>query len=67
MNIFDYEASDGKEFFMTFEDKEDRTIFSLLRLRLPETDKNIDAEIAKLYEFLPELAGAALIREIHTF
>jgi hypothetical protein len=40
---------------MTFEDKEDRTIFSLLRLRLPEIDKNIDTETAKLYELIPEL------------
>lgn len=67
MNIFDYEASDWKEFFMTFEDKEDRTIFSLLRLRLPEIDKNIDTETAKLYELIPELKWAAIIREIHTF
>lgn len=67
MNIFDYEASDWKEFFLTFEDKDDRTIFSLLRLRLPETDKNIDTETAKLYALIPELTWAALIREIHTF
>ena len=33
---FWYEASDWKEFFLTFEDPSDRTIFSLLRLRLPE-------------------------------
>jgi histone acetyltransferase (RNA polymerase elongator complex component) len=32
-----YEASGWTEYFMTFEDKEDRTIFSLLRLRLPGT------------------------------
>lgn len=61
MNIFDYEASDWKEFFMTFEDKEDRTIFSLLRLRLPWLENN------EVYSLLPELAGAAIIREIHTF
>ncbi|MDD4151547.1 MAG: tRNA uridine(34) 5-carboxymethylaminomethyl modification radical SAM/GNAT enzyme Elp3 [Candidatus Gracilibacteria bacterium] len=61
MNIFDYKASDGKEFFMTFEDKEDRTIFSLLRLRLPGLKNN------EIYSLLPEIAGAALIREIHTF
>lgn len=30
-----YEASDGIEYFMTYEDPEDRTIFSLLRLRIP--------------------------------
>ena len=61
MNIFDYEASDWKEFFMTFEDKDDRTIFSLLRLRLPGLKNN------EIYSVIPELNWAALIREIHTF
>ena len=32
-----YASSDGTEVFLTFEDPEDRTIFSLLRLRLPST------------------------------
>jgi len=35
MNTYKYEASDGIEYFLTFEDKEDRTIFSLLRFRIP--------------------------------
>ncbi|USN58623.1 MAG: hypothetical protein H6767_00435 [Candidatus Peribacteria bacterium] len=30
-----YEASGGMEYFLTFEDPTDRTIFSLLRLRIP--------------------------------
>ncbi|NVP17448.1 tRNA uridine(34) 5-carboxymethylaminomethyl modification radical SAM/GNAT enzyme Elp3 [Candidatus Gracilibacteria bacterium] len=60
LNDFKYEASDGIEHFLTFEDQEDRTIFSLLRLRLPSENKEI-------IEVLPELKGAALIREIHTF
>ncbi|MDD3646085.1 MAG: tRNA uridine(34) 5-carboxymethylaminomethyl modification radical SAM/GNAT enzyme Elp3 [Candidatus Gracilibacteria bacterium] len=60
MHTFEYDASNGKEYFLTFEDPEDRTIFSLLRLRLPLVDKDI-------LEVLPELNGAALIREIHTF
>jgi len=62
IHIFEYEASGWKEYFITFEDKEDRTIFSLLRLRLPKINKN-----NKLYKLLPELKNAALIREIHTF
>ena len=36
LNIYEYEASSWKEYFLTFEDPFDRTIFSLLRLRLPE-------------------------------
>jgi len=61
LNIFEYEASDGKEFFLTFEDKNDRTIFSLLRLRLPGFKND------EIYSVLPELKWASLIREVHTF
>ena len=55
LNTYEYEASWWKEYFMTFEDKEDRTIFSLLRLRFP--GKTI----------IPELEWSSIIREIHTF
>lgn len=60
LNDFTYEASWWKEHFLTFEDSNDRTIFSLLRLRLP--GKN-----SEIIEVLPELEWCALIREIHTF
>ncbi len=60
IHTFEYEASDWKEYFLTFEDPEDRTIFSLLRLRLPWINKEV-------LEVLPELEWCALIREIHTF
>ena len=60
LNDYSYEASDWYEHFMTFEDPEDRTIFSLLRLRLPK-------EYKEIIEVLPELKWAAIIREIHTF
>jgi len=39
-----YEASDGIEYFMTYEDPEDRTIFSLLRLRIPSSIVNPDSQ-----------------------
>lgn len=35
LKVLEYEASDGIEYLLTFEDPEDRTIFSLLRLRIP--------------------------------
>lgn len=60
LKTFEYEASGWKEYFMTFEDPDDRVIFSLMRLRLP----NIDKEILKV---IPELEWCAIIREIHTF
>jgi histone acetyltransferase (RNA polymerase elongator complex component) len=40
LHDFPYEASDGMEHFLTIEDPQDRTIFSLLRLRLPGTNSN---------------------------
>ena len=54
LHIFKYEASKWKEYFLTFEDQADRTIFSLLRLRLWNN-------------ILKELKWCAIIREIHTF
>jgi len=60
LNIFEYKASKWKEFFMTFEDPDDRIIFSLMRLRLPEENKS-------LVSVIPELEWCAIIREIHTF
>ena len=50
----DYEASDGKEVFLSYEDKENDILVALLRLRNGET-------------FRSELEGAALIRELHVF
>ncbi|MDD2870694.1 MAG: tRNA uridine(34) 5-carboxymethylaminomethyl modification radical SAM/GNAT enzyme Elp3 [Candidatus Gracilibacteria bacterium] len=60
LHNYEYDASKGKEYFLTFEDPDDRTIFSLLRLRLPGIDKEI-------LNVIPELEGCAIIREIHTF
>ena len=60
INDVRYEASGWIEHFLTFEDKEDRTIFSLLRLRLPTRNE-------KILEVLPVLEWCAIIREIHTF
>ncbi|MCD5380870.1 tRNA uridine(34) 5-carboxymethylaminomethyl modification radical SAM/GNAT enzyme Elp3 [Candidatus Gracilibacteria bacterium] len=96
LHNYTYEASDGLEHFITFEDPEDRTIFSLLRLRLPEGDKTANSPLTdivdvvnsqsiesalipnfhdqtytetinQMHEYLPELKGASIIREIHTF
>ena len=65
------------EYFLTFEDKEDKTIFSLLRLRLPSTwpsDLPIDwkkvplkDKVSDIPDVLPELNWCAIIREVHTF
>ena len=68
LHTYRYEASDGVEYFLTFEDPEDRTIFSLLRFRVPSFSySTADETASKVLELLPELQGSALIREIHTF
>lgn len=72
LNICKYAASDWTEYFMTFEDPEDRTIFSLLRFRLPWKPhpwipSPWQEKEATILDVLPELEWAALIREIHTF
>jgi len=51
-----YNASEGKEIFLSFENKKRSKIFSLLRLRIPSPDKGIRT-----------LRDSAIIREIHTY
>ncbi|MCP4523868.1 MAG: tRNA uridine(34) 5-carboxymethylaminomethyl modification radical SAM/GNAT enzyme Elp3 [Candidatus Gracilibacteria bacterium] len=71
LHDYHYEASNGYEHFLTFEDPTDRTIFSLMRLRLPgytpSTGISVSSSQKELFNLMPELKGAALIREIHTF
>ncbi len=61
LHEIDYKANEWVEHFLTFEDPEDRTIFSLLRLRIPS--QHFSGE----KHFIPELQDTAIIREIHTF
>lgn len=60
LRVREYEASNGQEFFLSFED-EAGALYGLLRLRLPS--QIIDGA----RHFLPELQGAAIIRELHTY
>jgi len=57
----DYLASNGKEIFLSFENKGRTKLFSFLRLRIPSFD------IKKIYKIFPVLENSALIREIQTF
>ncbi len=50
------ETLGGKELFLSFESSEN--LFSMLRLRLPNKDEEMIFE---------ELAGAAIVREVHTY
>jgi len=51
----DYEASEGKEVFLSFENEKRTKLYSLLRLRIPSQT------------ILPILKNSAIIREIHTY
>lgn len=57
----DYFASQGKEIFLSLEDKKREKVFSFLRLRIPSQ------VFKKEKHFLPVLQDAALIREIQTY
>jgi len=54
MKISEYDASNGKEFFLQFVNK-DNILFGLLRLRFPDKP------------FMEELKGCAIVREIHVY
>jgi len=60
--VEEYKTLGGIEYFITFEDKERKAVFGFLRLRIP-TEK----QDAKLSEYLPEIKGAAFVRELHVY
>jgi elongator complex protein 3 len=59
LHIDEYDASDGKELFIVFSSKDRSTLYAFCRLRLPGNE-NAESQF-------PELHGAAIIRELHTF
>ncbi len=54
----DYEASEGKEIFLSYENKTRTQLYSLLRLRIPSPSEHC---------VLPVLKNVAIIREVHTY
>jgi elongator complex protein 3 len=54
----DYQASEGTEIFLSFENESKTKLFSLLRLRVPG---------ANAKPVFPVLKNSALVREIHTY
>jgi histone acetyltransferase (RNA polymerase elongator complex component) len=58
--IREYEASHGKELFISFEINNKKTILAFLRLRLPYPKSS-----EKIV--FPELQGSALMRELHVY
>ena len=61
LNIKEFDASDGKEFFITYDDMKRDKLCSLLRLRFSSYS------LKGQPHFIKELEGAALVREVHTY
>ncbi len=65
----DYNASNGKEIFLSFEDRERKNIYSLLRLRINSGVHSLECILRQAqdddYRLKPELQ--AIIREVHTY
>ncbi|MEK7524140.1 MAG: tRNA uridine(34) 5-carboxymethylaminomethyl modification radical SAM/GNAT enzyme Elp3 [Patescibacteria group bacterium] len=61
LRIMDYEASQGREFFLSFDDASRDKLCALLRLRFSSYS------LQGKKHFIKELEGAALLRELHTY
>jgi elongator complex protein 3 len=58
LQIRKYQANQGTEYFLSYESRDEKVLYAFLRLRLPNNTKE---------SLIPELSGAALIRELHTY
>jgi elongator complex protein 3 len=59
----DFEAADGREIFLSFEDPATDRLAALLRLRIPGQF----SPVSPVLPVFPALRGAALVRELHTY
>lgn len=68
-----YKASNGTEYFLSFNSPDDKLLYAFLRLRLPKDPKpslnqvQDDALMLQDDIIIPELIDAAIIREVHTY
>ncbi|MDO8669615.1 MAG: tRNA uridine(34) 5-carboxymethylaminomethyl modification radical SAM/GNAT enzyme Elp3 [Candidatus Buchananbacteria bacterium] len=58
LKVRSYRASCGTEYFLSYESKDEKVIYSFLRLRLDDKARS---------NFMPELVNAGLVRELHTY
>ena len=63
----DYQASQGKEIFLSFENEDKTKLFSLLRLRITDKGTKLMIENAGDYMESPLRNTIGIIREIHTY
>ena len=58
LKIRRYQASGGREYFLSFESPDKKVLYAFLRLRINQHSDS---------SFIPELRGCSLIRELHTY
>jgi len=64
---YTYEAADAEEHFLSFQNDQDK-LAGYLRLSLPHNSQpERSIKLEALHRLVPELQGAALIREVHIF
>ena len=64
----DYNASNGEEIFLSFEDEKRINIYSLLRLRINKAGaRSLECENLNNKLIIPTLRNSSIIREVHTY
>ena len=58
LRIIKYRAAGGWEYFISFESPDEKVLYAFLRLRINDELEN---------NFITELRGAAIVRELHTY
>jgi len=59
--VREYDASDGKEFFISYESPDRKILYGFLRLRI------VHVSMVKESNVFPELKNCALVRELHVY
>lgn len=65
--VDEYEASNGKEYFLSFEDPKRTTVYAFCRLRIPARIVQKKSVTPGLDALIPEITDSAFIRELHTY
>ncbi len=64
--IHTYETAESQEQFLSYETPAGR-LAGFLRLSLPTAEISEVSQISEIWETIPEIAGAAMIREVHVY
>ncbi len=66
--IESYDALEGREHFISIESRDRKTLYAFVRLRVPTKFPSlVKGGQGGFYKTFPELVGAGLIRELHTY